>query len=420
MHSDYKREMEQIAPSAAAMERLEAAMQNSVPRRRVTPLRFGRNMVLAAVVCGVLALSTVAAGPTVWQMIQNQLGVRAPLAVPAEGSVTDQDIEVRLVGSLSDSYEATVYFTASDLTVGRFNEYVRVSAELQGELEGDGSVQGCEVLSYDEETDQILVEVSLLGVDASAPLTLEVSGFNSSGRSMQVELPRPEKLQRVSTTTVNGTTVLLPGENPQEIAEGVFLSAMGFDDDGLFHIRLDFGEGYGLGRYLFIVPQNQLYPDQNLYQENSICTELEHGVDLAYPRLTQVSWEQISGFYVDGGYSGPGAVVQGTWELPVTLEQVEQQTIVVDQTVDKFHVEQVEVSQMGVVVTYQRLYVQSGWLTNVQLFDRNGNQVPLTTDMCVTKDIQKDLVYTRFILEEPVELENLDHLVVGGLTIPLH
>ena len=376
-------------------------------------------MVLAAVVCGVLALSTVAAGPTVWQALQNQLGVFAPLAVPAEGSLTEQDVEVRLVGSLSDGYEAKVYFTATDLTGGRFGELTRVSAELKGELVGNGSALGCEVLSYDEEANQILVEASLVGVDASAPLTLEVSGFDSASRTMQVQLPRPEKLQKVSTT-VDGATVLLPGENPQEIAEGVFLSAMGFDANGLFHIRLDFGEGYGLGWYLSIMPLNQLYPDQNLYQENSTCTELEHGVDLAYPRLTQASWEQISGFYVDGDYSGPGAVIQGTWELPVTLEQVEQQTILVDQTVDKFHVEQVEVSQMGVVVTYQRLYVQSGWLTNVKLFDRNGNQVPLMTDMCVTKDMQKDIVYTRFILEEPVELEDLDYLMVAGVRIPLH
>lgn len=323
------------------------------------------------------------------------------------------------MGSLSDGYEAKVYFTATDLTGGRFGELTRVSAELKGELVGNGSALGCEVLSYDEEANQILVEASLVGVDASAPLTLEVSGFDSASRTMQVQLPRPEKLQKVSTT-VDGATVLLPGENPQEIAEGVFLSAMGFDANGLFHIRLDFGEGYGLGWYLSIMPLNQLYPDQNLYQENSTCTELEHGVDLAYPRLTQASWEQISGFYVDGDYSGPGAVIQGTWELPVTLEQVEQQTILVDQTVDKFHVEQVEVSQMGVVVTYQRLYVQSGWLTNVKLFDRNGNQVPLMTDMCVTKDMQKDIVYTRFILEEPVELEDLDYLMVAGVRIPLH
>ena len=112
--------------------------------------------------------------------------------------------------------------------------------------------------------------------------------------------------------------------------------------------------------------------------------------------------------------------MQGTWEVPVTLEQVEKKAVEVDQTLDKFEVEWVEVSQMSVVVHYKRLYVPGDWLTDVQLFDQDGDQVPLLIGMCVTKDERENTVYTRWTLEEPVELEDLDHLMLGGMRVDLN
>lgn len=420
MRSDYKREMDRLSPSTEAMARLEEAMRTEVPARGTHPLRFGRKAVLAAAVCAALALSAVAAGPTVWQVLQERLGGFAPLAAPAEGVAIDQGVEVRLVSSLSDGYEAKVYFTATDTTGGRFGPHTRVSAQLNGELVGSGGVLGCEVLSYDEDGTQLLVEASLEGVDTSEPLTLAVSGFDASARTVQTELPRPEQAETVPTTTVNGAVVLLPGDEPEEIAEGLYLSAMGFDADGLFHIRVDYGEGYRPGKWLFVVPQSDARPDQTYYEQNCIRTELEHGVDLAYPRVIRGAWDGIQSFYVDGGYSGPETVVQGTWEVPVTLEQVEKKVVEVDQTLDKFEVERVEVSQMSVVVHYKRLYVPGDWLMDVQLFDQNGDQVPLLIGMCVTKDEGENTVYTRWTLEEPVELEDLDHLMLGDVRVDLN
>lgn len=419
MHSDYRREMDRIAPSPEAMARLEEAMRTGMPARRTHPLRFGRKLVLAAAVCAALALSAVAAGPTVWQVLQNRLGGFAPLAAPAEGVATDQGVEVRLVGSLSDGYEAKVYFTATDTTGGRFSAQTRVSAQLNGELVGSGGVLGCEVLSYDEDEKQLLVEASLEGVDTSEPMTLAVSGFDASGRTVQTELPRPEQAKTVPTTAVNGATVLLPGDEPEEIAEGLFLSAMGFDADGLFHIRIDYGEGYRPGKWLFIIPRSAAYPDQTYYEQDCIRTELEHGVDLAYPRVTREAWDDIESFYVDGGYSGPETAVRGAWEVPVTLEQVEKKSVEVDQTVNGFEVERAEVSQMSVVVHYKRLNGSGDWLTDVQLFDRSGDQVPLLIGMCVTKNEEENTLYTRWTLEEPVDLEDLDYLLLGGVRVDL-
>lgn len=422
MRSDYKREMDRLSPSPEAMARLEEAMRTEVPARRTHPLRFGRKAVLAVAVCAALALSAVAAGPTVWQVLQNQLGVLAPLAVPAEGVVADQGVEVRLVGSISDGYEARVYFTATDQVGGRFNEHTQVGVQLAGDWVGRGAALGKEILARNEEAQEILVEANLTGVDSSMPLTLEVYGFDSASRTVRVEqLPRPEEPQTASATKVNGTTVLLPGEAPEEIAEGLFLSAMGFDADGLFHIRVDYGEGYRPGKWLFIIPLSTAYPDQTYYEQDCIRTELENGVDLAYPRVTKEAWDDIQGFYVDGGYVGPEAVIEGTWELPVTLEQSETQTVELDQVVGNFRIGQVEVSQLGVVVTYERLNGEPGWFTNVQLIRRDGTAIPLEVELGSTLTENGRTAYTRWSMEEPVEnLEDLDYLMLGDVRVDLN
>lgn len=418
---DYKQEMDKRFPRAEALRRLDALVSGQQPVRSGTSrFRFGRRMVLAAAICAGLMASAVAAGPTLWETLQEHLGLFSPLAAQAEGSVTDQGVEVRLVGSLSDGYEARVYFTATDRVGGRFNDHTQVSAVLKGELMGMGSVLGCQVLSYDRDAEQLLVEASLEGLDSTAPLTLEVSAFDSASRIMQTELPRPENIPAAPTTTVNGTVVLLPDEDTRELAEGVFLSSMGFDADGLFHIRIDYGEGYQPGRWLSVIPRSLLHPDLTYYEENCIRTELEHGIDLAYPRLTQAVWDDVSGFYVSGGYSGPDAVVRGTWQLPTALTQVEKRVLDVDQTVGEFQVQQIEISQMSVVATYQRLNPRSSWMTNVQLFDKNGDQVPMTIGLCTIKDDLEDIVYTRWTLEEPVDLKDLAYVVVGGVPLPLN
>lgn len=418
---DYKQEMDTLFPRPEALHRLDALVSGQQPARAgISRFRFGRRMVLAAALCAVLMASAVAAGPTLWETLQEHLGLFSPLAAQAEGSVTDQGVEVRLVGSLSDGYEARVYFTATDRIGGRFNDHTRVSAELKGELAGMGSVLGCQVLSYARDAKQLLVEASLEGLDSTAPLTLEVSAFDSASRTMQTELPRPENIPAAPTTTVNGTVILLPDEDAQELAEGVFLSSMGFDTDGLFHIRIDYGEGYQPGRWLAVIPQSHLRPDSTYYEENCIRTELEHGIDLAYPRLTRAVWDDVSGFYVSGGYSGPDAVIRGTWQLPAALTQVEKRVLDVEQKVGEFQVQQIEVSQMSVVATYQRLDPQSSWMTNVQLFDKNGDQVPMTIGLCTIKDDLEDIVYTRWTLEEPVDLKDLAYVMVGGVPIPLN
>ena len=137
--------------------------------------------------------------------------------------------------------------------------------------------------------------------------------------------------------------------------------------------------------------------------------------------MTKEAWDDIQGFYVDGGYVGPEAVIKGTWELPVTLEQSETRTVELDQIVGNFRIGQVEVSQLGVVVTYERLNGEPGWFTNVQLIRTDGTAIPLEVELGSTLTENGRTAYTRWSMEEPVEnLEDLDYLMRGDVRVDLN
>ena len=173
---EYKREMDALAPSEAAMARLEALTKGESLEK--PGRRLGRRAAAVLALCAALAVTAVAAEPSVWSALAEHLGPFGAYLSAAEGTVTHQGVKVELVASLSDGYTAMAYFTATDLTGGRFNDHTRVSARLDGELAGLGGATGCRVISYDAEQNQLLVQVGLEGLDSGAAVQLEVSDFD--------------------------------------------------------------------------------------------------------------------------------------------------------------------------------------------------------------------------------------------------
>lgn len=68
--TDYKREMDALEPSRAAMDRLEALTKGEAEVKQVR--RFGRRAVVALALCAALAVSAVAAGTGIWQSSGNR------------------------------------------------------------------------------------------------------------------------------------------------------------------------------------------------------------------------------------------------------------------------------------------------------------------------------------------------------------
>lgn len=114
--TEYKREMDALEPSREAMARLEAVTKGETGGKTVK--HFSRRAAVALALCAALAVTAVAAGPSVWSALREHLGPFGAYLSAAEGAVTDQGVKVELVASLSDGYTAMAYFTATDLTGG--------------------------------------------------------------------------------------------------------------------------------------------------------------------------------------------------------------------------------------------------------------------------------------------------------------
>lgn len=380
MRNEYKREMEKLGPRQEELERLYTMIEGGTSRKRTK--RLGRRAA-AILVCAALAVTAAAAaGPTVWEALQAQLGAFAPYAVPVEGRAADQDIEIALVGSISDNYTARVYFTATDLAGGRFTDHTNVIGKLNGSGTGAAMVlKGCKILSYDETLNQFLLEAAIDGVDANQPVTLELSSFNPGYHSIHANFQPPQSAAILnSATTEDGVPVLLPNQTPMTSpdCEGVFISSMGFDANGLFHVRIAWEEGYSANEMsLSVMPESKSSPHQAIYQENGSRTLVEGGVDYQFPNLTADRLDDLDYVQIYGLYQGPEEIIKGSWSIPVTLEQADQLEITVDRPLGGFQVNRVVVSPLTVAIFHTRLNGETGFLTWAQVIQKDGTEAKL-------------------------------------------
>ena len=178
--NDYRREMDGLRPSPAAVERLNRLLEEGAPARR--PRRLGRRAAAALALCATLCVTAVAAGPTLWDALEARLGPYAPFAAEVEGETSGQGLRLELVKAVSDGYTARVYYTLTDETGDRLNGHTQVSGGLKGARAAMGRSTGNQVVSYDSESRTLLLEASAKGLDTSQAVTLELTGVDPGER----------------------------------------------------------------------------------------------------------------------------------------------------------------------------------------------------------------------------------------------
>ena len=90
--NDYRREIDGLRPSPAAVERLNRRLEEGAPARR--PRRLGRRAAAALALCAALCVTAVAAGPTLWDALEARLGPYAPFAAEVEGDTSGQGLRL--------------------------------------------------------------------------------------------------------------------------------------------------------------------------------------------------------------------------------------------------------------------------------------------------------------------------------------
>ena len=213
--NDYRREIDGLRPSPAAVERLNRMLEEGAPARR--PRRLGRRAAAALALCAALCVTAVAAGPTLWDALEARLGPYAPFAAEVEGETSGQGLRLELVKAVSDGYTARVYYTLTDETGDRLNGHTQVSGGLKGARAAMGRSTGNQVVSYDAESRTLLLEASAKGLDTSQAVTLELTGVDPGERYIQGAYFQPPADARAldTDTTGEGAVVLSPGQTPQ-------------------------------------------------------------------------------------------------------------------------------------------------------------------------------------------------------------
>lgn len=412
--TEYKREMDALEPSWEAMERLEGLTRGETGGKPVK--RLGRRAAVALALCAALAVTAVAAGPSIWNALREHLGPFGAYLSTAGGTVTGQGVKVELVASLSDGYTAMAYFTATDLKGGRFNDHTRVSARLDGELAGVGGAAGCSVISYDEEKNQLLVQTGLEGIDSGAAVQLKVSGFDPGYHYIRDARFQPPEaaLTLADERTAEGNVVLKAGQTPQTSpdTEDVSISSMGFDGEGRFHIRLALAEGCS-DDALLAVPYDAAGEQMG---HTAAQTVVEGGVDSLIEGIAPEDVADMAYIRVYGPYRGPEQAIEGTWSLPITLEPADQITIPVERTLDGgIYVERVQVSNLSAAVFY-RGGEQEYFSLRVTDTQGRSADVPLSF-----KSVDEDtsLSYAIWRFETPMELADIASVTFLGETFPL-
>ena len=409
-HEQLQRELETMGPDQAQLDRLVETLsrRQTVPQRRRPVLRIAAALAVAAV----LVVGAVAAGPAIWSVLTGKLGPFQEYLTTAQGTATAEGVEVALVGSLSDGYMTRVYFTATDQSGSRLNEYTRVSAQLKRTLSLGG---GCQVLSYDEVTGQLLVETSAEGLGEGADITLEVSCFDPGYRYIKNAYFQPPTLAQVLRTEpgAEGQLVLAAGQTPQASPDTTdfSISSMGFDAQGGFHIRLAMAQGFS-NSALLALPYNAAGEQMGSTLET---TAVPDGVDCLIGGIGPEDVAAMEVIRVYGAYRGPEEPVTGTWTLPVTLEPADQRVLPIDRAVGPYWLEQATISPLSVSIQWKRLDGQQGH-PPLQVTLCNGQQAGLGM---TGGSGGQDGCYDFWLFTQPVELEDIASLTIAGETFPV-
>ena len=257
--------------------------KNAVREKAFTAKRGGsalRRGAAVALVCTVLCVTAVAAGPSLWQYMQARQGPFAGLAQTVEGAVcTSGGIEIQVLSALADDVRGEVYFTVRDVEGDRLDSQLTLHCGADSDLAG-------RLVEYDSESRTALFAAGLsyyrpqtegavgLGTTGGAvPDTLHLAVERLTTRQGELDagascagvtaalldsLPLGEGDRVVMGVEESGypasilpgeRVVLAPGQTPMPL-EGtgdVTISSMGFASDGRFHVRVAYAPGIGHG-----------------------------------------------------------------------------------------------------------------------------------------------------------------------------
>ena len=343
---DYRNQLDQISPDPKLVADTKAAMRAVLTGEQKLRRHLTRRGLAALAAAAVLTVTALAAAPTLWQVIQTDLGNRAPYAAQVLGSCEDQGIRIEVQAAPADTRVTRLYFTVEDLTGNTLDADTTsdliLSQETDGQFDWGNGGKGLELLSYDPEQHLAALVYSRGTADlADSPPThirLNATYFIPGHRQAELALDREELPTETleSAVTDTGAAILLPNQNPMGLGQDgdISISSISFASDGSFHIRFaqeetvspitDGGCPFRADYYLHDPENPDRWPEQSV--DDIICTAVDGGWDLCLPSLTPNTLEYLDLLYLTADYSAAGGRIDGNWEITVPVEVMDLRT----------------------------------------------------------------------------------------------
>lgn len=323
-----------------------------------------RTTLIAAALCAALAVTALAASPTLRDALEGLLGGFGGYAQTVNGvTVTDQGIQITVVKAIADENNGKYYLEVKDLTGDRLTadthmNFVAYSA------------------AYDPEKRTLLAE-GALGSEARGPrnedgtATITINevwgGENFEGVPLPVELLEPDNVLKAfrlpeehSRGTDDDRVALVPEQTPMELegAVGFTLSSMGFDEKGRLHIQIKVMDGYE-------VPEWEFYPGIEIWSVGP-SDGVRNAVNYHFTYKGNRYVDYRMNFYTDmiaeeylpkeiyqgkelnlEGWIGTKERIEGDWELTFPLNILPERTVTVGQTISGKPVETLTLTAMS-------------------------------------------------------------------------
>lgn len=470
MKDRYRCEMERLCPRPEELERLYAMLEEGAAVRQRKWI--GRRAAAVLLAAGLTLTAAAAAVPAVWNVLTDHLGNFAPYAQTVEGAAcSSQGVRLQVVSALSDDLEAQVYFSVQDVEQDRLDECLSLNGRLvtgtekktEGESAplsvGDVGTSWFQLLSYDPDTKTALFSATVSYGDTAQPsqnAKLSVTGMSTqegtgyrgviscasiTGETLK-SLPvgagdrtilSPSDvvgLEYTDAVLPDEKVVLAPEQNPIPIAgtEDMWVSAMGFANDGCFHIRLGFADGIsvedeGFGSRLLCALDMDGAPTDRWFTYRQ--TLVPGGLDILFPLFKAEDLEQLQNGEVKvyGSYARPGQAIEGFWEVTFQIAHYPSRTLDWTGELAGRQVEKITVSPLSVTMNSN----DPGGFHNMTLYalKKDGAMIEAEPDTGRYYNVgtqAEEAVWETFNtwkFEEPVDVEEITALQLAGEIIPV-
>ena len=459
---EYRKEMDQVIWNEAQRERLRQVMAQ--PNGR--PRRLTRRTVAAVAVAVALVVSAVAAGTSAWQTIRAKQGPFSEIAQTIQGAVcTDQGIEIQVLSALADDVRAEIYFTVRDTTENRLDDQLTLHRAEDSDMSGH-------LVAYDPASHTALFMASLsnyspqtqtgggvFSVDGKKGAwigehtRLSLDGLTTRQGNMEAEascagvsdellqsLPLGAQDKVVMGVEESGYTrtilpdtqvVLAPNQTPMALegTEDMTVSSMGFASDGRFHIRVAYAQGIGhedVNRGYFLA---QVYPrdedkmGEEKYWMPMVITQVEGGMDVMFPLIKAGEAHELEQVYFYGRYQRPGVDIAGSWAVDFSVDYHPSTVLTWTGEIAGRQVDHVTVSPLTVTMDSN----DKGGFSTVPLYAvlRDGTKVTAERGVGEYANVSQNPAtevwdaYNTWQFERPVEVEDIDYLILLDEQIPM-